>query len=177
MSITRCEWVRLFISWQVQSAYSSVRSRCWEITAVAIVLNDVKSVPRVLLWPTSFAHTEVLPVECSIVDWGRVAVLAPFVTNTTVYNGSIYKYNLIDVYKYNLIDVYKYNLIDACINVFLESLERKFMLAIFIYAWKFGVTLWVCYSEGQHNGQVDWPSLTRKRVKLTPLEDLELVTH
>ncbi len=28
MSTTRCEWVRLFISWQVQSAYSSVRSRC-----------------------------------------------------------------------------------------------------------------------------------------------------
>ncbi len=44
------------------------------------------------------------------------------VTNPTVYNRSIYKYNLIDVYKYNLID--------ACINVFLESLERKFMLAI-----------------------------------------------
>jgi hypothetical protein len=47
-----------------------------------------------------------------------------FVTNPTVYNRSIYKYNLIDVYKYNLID--------ACINVFLESLERKFMLAIFM---------------------------------------------
>ena len=46
------------------------------------------------------------------------------VTNPTVYNRSIYKYNLIDVYKYNLID--------ACINVFLESLERKFMLAIFM---------------------------------------------
>ncbi len=27
------------------------------------------------------------------------------VTNTTVYNRSIYKYNLIDVYKYNHIDV------------------------------------------------------------------------
>ncbi len=39
------------------------------------------------------------------------------VTNPTVYNRSIYKYNLID----------------ACINVFLESLERKFMLAIFIF--------------------------------------------
>ncbi len=47
------------------------------------------------------------------------------VTNPTVYNRSIYKYNLIDVYKYNLID--------ACINVSLESLERKFMLAIFIH--------------------------------------------
>ncbi len=47
------------------------------------------------------------------------------VTNPTVYNRSIYKYNLIDVYKYNLID--------ACINVFLESLERKFMLAIFVH--------------------------------------------
>ena len=46
------------------------------------------------------------------------------VTNPTVYNRSIYIYNLIDVYKYNLID--------ACINVFLESLERKFMLAIFM---------------------------------------------
>jgi hypothetical protein len=46
------------------------------------------------------------------------------VTNPTVYNRSIYKYNLIDVYKYNLID--------ACINVFLESLEKKFMLAIFM---------------------------------------------
>jgi hypothetical protein len=41
------------------------------------------------------------------------------VTNTTVYNRSIYKYNLIDVYKYNHIDVF--------INAFLESLgERKF---------------------------------------------------
>ena len=49
----------------------------------------------------------------------------PSVTNPTVYNRSIYKYNLIDVYKYNLID--------ACINVFLESLERKFMLAIFMH--------------------------------------------
>jgi hypothetical protein len=27
-----------------------------------------------------------------------------YVTNTTVYNRSIYKYNLIDVYKYNLIN-------------------------------------------------------------------------
>jgi hypothetical protein len=35
------------------------------------------------------------------------------VTNTTVYNRSIYKYNLIDVYKYNHID--------AFINVFLVS--------------------------------------------------------
>ncbi len=34
LSTTRCEWVKLFISWQVQSAYNSVRSRCWEITAV-----------------------------------------------------------------------------------------------------------------------------------------------
>ena len=34
MSTTRCEWVRLFISWQVQSAYNSVRSRCWEITTL-----------------------------------------------------------------------------------------------------------------------------------------------
>ncbi len=34
LSTTRCEWVRLFISWQVQSAYNSVRSRCWEITAL-----------------------------------------------------------------------------------------------------------------------------------------------
>jgi hypothetical protein len=42
-----------------------------------------------------------------------------FVTNTTVYNRSIYKYNLIDVYKYNHIDVF--------INAFLESFgERKF---------------------------------------------------
>ncbi len=41
------------------------------------------------------------------------------VTNTTVYNRSIYKYNLIDVYKYNHIDVF--------INAFLESFgERKF---------------------------------------------------
>ncbi len=47
------------------------------------------------------------------------------VTNPTVYNRSICKYNLIDVYKYNLID--------ACVNVFLESLERKFMLAILIH--------------------------------------------
>jgi hypothetical protein len=31
-------------------------------------LDDVKSVPRVLLWPTSFVHTEMLPVECSVVD-------------------------------------------------------------------------------------------------------------
>jgi hypothetical protein len=28
LSTTRCEWVRLFISWRVQSAYNSVRSRC-----------------------------------------------------------------------------------------------------------------------------------------------------
>ena len=42
-----------------------------------------------------------------------------FVTNTTVYNRSIYKYNLIDVNKYNHIDVF--------INAFLESFgERKF---------------------------------------------------
>jgi hypothetical protein len=54
------------------------------------------------------------------------------VTNTTVYNRSIYKYNLIDVYKYNLID--------ACTNVFLESLERKIYVSN-IYTWKFGVTL------------------------------------
>ncbi len=26
------------------------------------------TVPRVLLWPTSFVHTEMLPVECSVVD-------------------------------------------------------------------------------------------------------------
>jgi hypothetical protein len=47
MRTTRCEWVRLFISRLVQSAYSSERSRCWEITAVLRVLmiglNDVKS--------------------------------------------------------------------------------------------------------------------------------------
>ncbi len=55
------------------------------------------------------------------------------VTNPTVYNRSIYKYNLIDVYKYNLID--------ACINVFLESLERIFMLAIF----KHGNLVWPYY--------------------------------
>ncbi len=54
-----------------------------------------------------------------------ILVLLFLVTNPRVYNRSIYKYNLIDVYKYNLID--------ACINVFLESLERKFMLAIFIH--------------------------------------------
>ncbi len=47
------------------------------------------------------------------------------VTNPTVYNRSIYKYNLINVYKYNLID--------ACISVFLESLGRIFMLAIFMH--------------------------------------------
>jgi hypothetical protein len=75
------------------------------------------------------------------------------VTNPTVYNRSICKYNLIDVYKYNLID--------ACINVFLESLERKFMLAIFMHG-KFGVTLlFLLLSsksatlEGQADGQVD----------------------
>ena len=34
MSTTRCEWVRLFISWLVQSAYNSVRSRCWEINYI-----------------------------------------------------------------------------------------------------------------------------------------------
>jgi hypothetical protein len=56
-------------------------------------------------------------------DYKQLAVSV--VTNPTVYNRSIYKYNLIDVYKYNLID--------ACINVFLESLERKFMLAIFMH--------------------------------------------
>ncbi len=78
---------------------------------------------------------------------------AHIVTNPTVYNRSIYKYNLIDVYKYNLID--------ACINVFLESLERKFMLAIF-YTWKFGVTLLFlpltsrsATPEGQADGQMD----------------------
>jgi hypothetical protein len=61
--------------------------------------------------------------------WNAHAQIPPqavnIVTNPTVYNRSIYKYNLIDVYKYNLID--------ASINVFLESLERKFMLAIFIH--------------------------------------------
>ncbi len=36
-------------------------------------------------------------------------ILDTDVTNPTVYNRSIYKYNLIDVYKYNLID--------ACIKV------------------------------------------------------------
>ncbi len=41
------------------------------------------------------------------------------VINTTVYNRSIYKYNLIDVYKYNHIDVF--------INAFLKSFgKRKF---------------------------------------------------
>jgi hypothetical protein len=34
LSTTRCEWVMLFISWQVQSAYNSVRSRSWEITTI-----------------------------------------------------------------------------------------------------------------------------------------------
>ncbi len=34
MSSTRCECVRLFIFWQVQSAYNSVRSRCWEINYI-----------------------------------------------------------------------------------------------------------------------------------------------
>ncbi len=34
LSTSRCEWVRLFISRLVQSAYSSVRSRCWEITTI-----------------------------------------------------------------------------------------------------------------------------------------------
>jgi hypothetical protein len=41
------------------------------------------------------------------------------VTNTAVFNRSIYKYNLFHVYKYNHIDVF--------INAFLESFgERKF---------------------------------------------------
>jgi hypothetical protein len=41
------------------------------------------------------------------------------VTNSTAYDRSIYKYNLIDVYKYNHIYV--------VINAFLESFcERKF---------------------------------------------------
>ncbi len=28
--------------------------------------NKALTVPRVLLWPTSFVHTEVLPVECTL---------------------------------------------------------------------------------------------------------------
>jgi hypothetical protein len=40
-----------------------------------------------LLWPTSFDHTEVLPVECSVVAWGRVASLAPLYSL-----GSLYKH-------------------------------------------------------------------------------------
>ncbi len=38
-----------------------------------------------LLWPTSFTHIEVLPVECSIVNWGRVALLAPFYSLASLY--------------------------------------------------------------------------------------------
>ena len=78
--------------------------------------------------------------------------------------------------------IYEYNLIDACINVFLESLERKFMLAIFIHGnlvWPYYLSApeqWVCYPEGQHNGQMDWPFPHWWECDLTPWEDLELVT-
>jgi hypothetical protein len=33
-----------------------------------IVLDDVTSVPRVLLWPTFCIHTEMLPVERVVAD-------------------------------------------------------------------------------------------------------------
>ncbi len=38
-----------------------------------------------MLWPTSFVHTEMLPVECSIVDWRRVAVLGPLYSLASLY--------------------------------------------------------------------------------------------
>ena len=86
------------------------------------------------------------------------------VTNPTVYNRSIYKYNLIDVYKYNLIE--------ACINVFLESLERKFgVTLLFLLLSSESATL-----EGQADGQMDWPFPDWLECDLTPWEDLELVT-
>jgi hypothetical protein len=60
-------------------------------------------------------------IRIEIKSWIRIwiRIETNLVTNTTVYNRSIYKYNLIDVYKYNHIDVF--------INAFLESFgERKF---------------------------------------------------
>ncbi len=43
------------------------------------------TVPHVLLWSTSFVHTEMLPVECSVVDWGRVASLGPLNSLASLY--------------------------------------------------------------------------------------------
>ncbi len=76
--------------------------------------------------------TKYLLVSVTFQNARRMKTSKTYVINTTVYNRIFI--NII------LIDVYKYNLIDACINVFLESLERKFMLAILIHG-KFGVTL------------------------------------
>ena len=38
-----------------------------------------------LLWPTFFIHTEMLPVERVVADWERKAVLAPFYSLTSLY--------------------------------------------------------------------------------------------
>jgi hypothetical protein len=52
------------------------------------------TVLRVLLWPTSFVHTEMLSVECSVVDWGRVAVLGPLYSLASLYLAVGHQYEL-----------------------------------------------------------------------------------
>jgi hypothetical protein len=44
--------------------------RAFTVCAAVILSGKEQSliVPRVLLWPTFFVHTEMLPVECSVVD-------------------------------------------------------------------------------------------------------------
>jgi hypothetical protein len=50
-----------------------------------IVLDDVKSVPRVLLWSTFFVRTKMLPVEHVVADWARPTNLAPFYSLASLY--------------------------------------------------------------------------------------------
>ncbi len=41
-----------------------------------------------LLWPTFFTPTEMLPVACVAVDWGGEAVLAPFYSLASLYKNA-----------------------------------------------------------------------------------------
>ena len=71
------------------------------------------------------------------------------------------------------------------VECILESLERENYVSN-IYTWK--ICVWPYYLflllsnesatlEGQADGQMDWPFPHWLECELTPLEDLELVTH
>ena len=50
--------------------------------------NKELTVPRVLLWPTFFIRTEMLPVERVVADWERPANLAPLYSLASQYKNA-----------------------------------------------------------------------------------------